>query len=782
MLATLTSRSRRLRVALVLPGLLSLTLGLVLLPGAQRSLAAASAGQARGGGSVVTVKGPHMWNPNANKPYAQQSTVTVSQSKDLANQSVRVSWTGFTPTNFEGSPPYSNTSTAYPVMLAECKGTHPTIGQCYGAANEGQYATYSKYGPFNTAFEATISKGTGWGVIDLETISQNLSLGCETGHPCSLLVMPAQGGNISKDNSTSAPFTCQNHSDDVDGNTADGARDFGGDDVACSWADRIVVPLYFAPTASACPKSAAGLSVVGSPMMNAAMTRWDSGLCSRSDPISVTYYNSVPEPEGITQVLGGLANVALTSQPSTTGTTSGKRQYTYAPVGVSAVDIGYWADNSTTTYPQTSLKLNPELVAKLVTLSYNLENVSCKGDGGYKGCDPGIGADNPQDFYTDPEFQKLNPHLVPNGESNQFPAVPIVMGSPSDMTYALTRWIAANPAAKAFVGGKPDKWGMRVNKYYKAEQLPTNTFASDDPSNYMTNAFAPQLALSTVTNDLVLSAPPGEQYYSSCLPGVTNCNTTFTQEPQGNRALYAVMDSGDTSNFQVPTAAIENHAGRYVLPTPASMAAALQSMVTAKGGVTQQVNLNSNNPRAYPLTMVVYAMVPTSGVGQTEGALIARWLRYLVGSAQDPGELPGKLAPGYLPLPQNLRNETLAVADKVQAQTPAPSGSTSTPPTSSTTSPASTPSTSPSASGSLSPSPSSSIALPKATPKLSTVAVRDPLGSGLTRFALPVLLIVGGLAALGGASSLIASSSGGAALVTRLRRAYRAGTKLRRKP
>jgi hypothetical protein len=782
--ATISPRTRFLRAVLALSGLVSLTAGLVLLAGAPSSLAASS--HKGHGGSAVTVRGPKMWDPAKGKPFPQRSTVTVGQTRDLVNQSVRVSWTGFTPTNFEGQPPYDSNATAYPVMLAECKGTHPTINQCYGATDQGQAATYGKYGAFNTQYEVTQStgkvKGTGFGTIDIETISQNNGLGCETGHPCSLVVVPAQGGNISRDNNTSGPFTCQNHSnDDAADGTANAFHDFGGDNTSCSWDERIVVSLRFAPTASACPNRATALSVAGSPMMNAAMTQWDSGLCSGSQPIAVTYFGNVPESQAITEVLGGQDQVALTTLPSTVGTAGGNRHYTYAPIGIGAETIGYWADNPNTSEPQTGMRLNPRLVAKLITLSYDLEEVSCSLNGHQKGCDPGIGPKNAQDFFLDPEFTKLNPHLQPATNSNQYPAVPMVLQSESDMTSELTRWIAANPDADAFVKGTPDHWGMRVNKYFKGVILPTSSFPTNDPSIFISNAYSPVQSLTgpnSVTQDLALGAAPGDQWFLSCPAPEKVCPTRFNQELQGQRDLYAVMDSGDSATYQLPTAALLNAAGRYVEPTKAAMAAALRSMVTAKNGITQQVNLNSKNPAAYPLTMVVYAMVPTSGVSKADGALIARWLRYVVGAAQTPGQLPGQLAPGYLPLPQRLRAETLSVANKVAAQTP-PAGSISpTPTTSSPASSSTSPTSSPSA-GSLSPSASQSsgIGLPTATPTLSTVAVRDPVGSGLTRYALPLLLIIGGLAALGGAAPLIAGSSLPSAIRTRLRAYYTHGPK-----
>ncbi len=761
---------------LALSGTASLTLGLLLLPAAPGSLAAAS--PARSHSSGVTVRGPQMWDPATmktsgphagyGKQYPRRSTVTVSQTSNLVHQAVRVSWTGFTPTNFQDSPPYSTSLTIYPVMIAECKGTHPVLSQCYGASNEGLGAAYGKYGAYNTAYEATSAKGTGEAIVDIETITQNLGLGCDTAHPCSLLVMPAQGGNVAKGSpSTPPPYNCRYHLDDVFSSTGNALSDFGGTYTACSWAKRIVIPLRFAPTESSCPTHAAALSVAGSPMLGTAMDQWDAGFCASSDPIAVTDLASIPEPEAITQLLGGLDDVALTTLPSALGTTAGKRSYAYAPVAVSAAAIGYWADNPTTGNPQTGVRLTPLLIARLLTLSYDIEDVSCKADGHQKGCDPGISPGNPQDIFADPAFTRLNRHLAPNFGGDSFADVPIVMQGESDITYELTRWIAADPASEAFLRGAKSTGGMRVNKFYKGVSYPATTFGTNDSSPYLANAFSPVLGLASVASDLVLAAPPGDQYTPSCLP--SQCDPRITPEPQGQRALFAVMDTGDTAGFDVPAVALRNHAGRYVLPTARSMAAALHSMVTSKNGITQQVNTDSSNPAAYPLTMVIYAMVPVSGVSKTEGGLIARWLRYLAGPGQRPGDLPGQLAPGYLPLPGSLRAKTLAVADEVASQ----SGPASSPPASPSPTPSPTPAPVPSPStGGLSPSPSPSptISLPVVTPKLTTVAVRDPISAGLTRYALPALLIIGGLAALSGFSALIVGSAGASAVTSRLRR------------
>jgi hypothetical protein len=45
------------------------------------------------------VRGPHLWKPATHKPFPRASTVTVSQTRFLVNQMVRVSWTEFTPSS-----------------------------------------------------------------------------------------------------------------------------------------------------------------------------------------------------------------------------------------------------------------------------------------------------------------------------------------------------------------------------------------------------------------------------------------------------------------------------------------------------------------------------------------------------------------------------------------------------------------------------------------------------------------------------------------------------------
>jgi hypothetical protein len=53
---------------------------------------------------------------------------------------------------------------------------------------------------------------------------------------------------------------------------------------------------------------------------------------------------------------------------------------------------------------------------------------------------------------------------------------------------------------------------------------------------------------------------------------------------------------------------------------------------------------------AYPGTMLVSAVLPTSGLGKPAAARYADWLRYVTTAGQAPGDGIGQLPDGYLPL------------------------------------------------------------------------------------------------------------------------------------
>ena len=694
----------------------------------------------------TTVRGPKMWDPKHNSKFARPSTVTVSQTASLVNEMVHVSWTGFTPSS---DILYDPTFTDYPVMVAECDTAHPVSWkQCYGANNGGVQGAFGPFGPMNTAYATTSPNGTGELDIQILTTVESQFLGCSVHHSCSLVIVPSQGGNT-----LSSPAHCRDHSIDPQG-TDLGQFAFSSQTGQCSWQDRIVVPLAFAPSPSSCAIKNASFAAIGSPMLLRAMDQWRAGLCAASTPLAITFNAAITEPEALADLPNGLGDIALTTRPSATNLTTNKT-YTYAPVAISAVAIAYWVDSPRTGKPVTSLRLDPRLVAKLVTQSYNFENEGC----GHGKPPPKIGCDravdgNPFSLFDDPEFNRLNPTIkAPSGTGAAF-QVPTVESGHSDMTWEITRWIAANNGAAGFMSGRFDQWGMHLNTDYLGLKYPTDSFTGQDPYPVIAHKYSPVFPLSLVASYQAQNWDPGTDWEKDQVGN-------FPRDPieiPGERALFAILDEGDAAAFRFPVAKILNHSGRYVAPTAASMAAAMPSLVaTGNNHVTQTVDYNKQAAGAYPLTMVIYAMVPTSGVKQAKANAIARFLEYVATTGQKPGVLPGNLAPGYLPLPASMRAETLKAAILVRAQSGKSANLKS--------------GLSPSI-GSLT-SPSSLPSLPAARfgPGVRVVALKRHTTASVMRYALPALVIAGGATTLGGTSALMIGSQ--AALVERVRRLRR---------
>ena len=65
-----------------------------------------------------------------------------------------------------------------------------------------------------------------------------------------------------------------------------------------------------------CPISNGALSIIGSPMMQRAMSQWDTQLCGQAQPLPVLFDSAVPEPTAVTDVQSGQVDVALTTRPA----------------------------------------------------------------------------------------------------------------------------------------------------------------------------------------------------------------------------------------------------------------------------------------------------------------------------------------------------------------------------------------------------------------------------------------------------------------------------------
>jgi hypothetical protein len=504
-------------------------------------------------------------------------------------------------------------------------------------------------------------------------------------------------------------------------------------DYACWTADRIVIPLSFAPTPTDCPSSTPEFYAQGSPMMQTQMLQWQAGWCTGRAPVTLNYtFNSesVAREDFLAggQAGGASINMALVTLPATAAEQqASQRRFTYAPLANSGAGIAYYVDDGKTGTRINRMVLDPRLLAKLITQSYTLGYGCTPADHTTPSlsCDPAVWGTgkNAYSLFDDPEFLSLNRQCEPFGTpanytcgnpsdgtdpaTDDFPAningsnstlwgtfLPTVLEPDSDMTYDLTGWIAANPDAAAFLNGTADPSGMQVNSNYLHVSYPASAFpvldnGYDAPINCspqcqpgqadatMQATWNPQVDLDTIALDLLTDQPTAAAPVDACPATGEACTsphemvTTSGMPPQlpGNLTLLSELDLGDMAGYQFPAADLVNGAGDAVGPTQASVEAAVSDMKTNPDGITQYLDYTSTDPAAYPLAMVDYAMVPTCGLSHTEASDIADFLTKVATTGQTQGEAPGDLAPGYYPLTAKQKAQTLQAAQQVEKQT-----------------------------------------------------------------------------------------------------------------
>jgi hypothetical protein len=362
-------------------------------------------------------------------------------------------------------------------------------------------------------------------------------------------------------------------------NTTDTPADF-----ACWTADRIVIPLSFAPTPTDCPNSTPEFYAQGSPMMQDQMLQWQAGWCNGRAPVTLDYtFNSetVAREDFLagSQAGGARIDMALVTLPATASEQqASQRQFTYAPLANSGAGIAYYVDDGKTGTQIFRMVLDARLLAKLITQSYTL-TYGCTQPPEHTTasltCDPAVWGTgkNAYSLFDDPEFLSLNRNCQPYGEpanytcsnvgdgSNQatddFPAnngytgasiaygafLPTVLEPDNDMTYDLTGWLAANSDAAAFLNGTADPYGMDVNSNYKGVVgYPTQALSPLDngytvsftcsktlgcptgqPDVTMQATWNPQEDLDTIALDLLTDQPTAASPDDSCPATGTKC-------------------------------------------------------------------------------------------------------------------------------------------------------------------------------------------------------------------------------------------------------------------
>jgi len=635
--------------AVVTTGLLGALVVLASVPATGPAAAAPAIAQATAAdpaGSGITVPAPAA-GPGA--------TVTVSKVDGLVNQSVAVSWTGFRPssdTRLANAGDSLDVNTDRPVRVYECRGADPvSSSECYGSPGfRGIPATPSdpgvpevvpftypgqtdKYdatpdGPANWQDNVTRADGTGEVTIQVFTKRESAALGCDADAPCSIVVVPNYGR--------------------PSGATEDQL------DAPWAWARRTVVPLTFQPVADACPLAGTSLRVEGSPVLAAAMASWRARTCTLSQDAVTLDYTSIGEPQTRGDVGSGLTGVGLVVDPLTKEDAAAAG-VVYAPVSVTGMVVAFQIDDANGK-PVTELNLNARLVAKLVTASYR------------SGGNPAT-INNPVNIFRDPELQALNPGVTfPGGSPGNHP---LILGDISDTTSALSRWLAADPEAAAFLAGTPDPWGMTVNSNYRGLALPFDVFPLLDP--LMSDTYAPVQELDTLARQLSIAQFPGA---TTIVDNGVNVAIKWPRQNPGRREVIGVIDAASAARFRLSTASLQNSSGAFVKPSETSMLDAVAHSVVGKDGVTRTVDLTSKDAGIYPLTLQVTAALSTTA-DEDERQQAADFLSWVAGDGQTVGDSVGQLPEGHAPLTDAQRAQVLAAGKAVLKGPPTPKPSPS---------------------------------------------------------------------------------------------------------
>ncbi|NHC22901.1 hypothetical protein G6553_06910 [Nocardioides sp. IC4_145] len=535
----------------------------------------------------------------------------------------------------------------------------------------------------------TEANGTGSVQLEVRSETENESLGCNHRVACSVVVIPIVG--LSCD-APSQPPTAGDQACRKGGRFAPGSSNFSGEGIdqavgpalwwsESNWRNRFTIPITFGLPPDTCdirdPRPPTGF--YGSELLAQAATQWAPAYCLAEDRFKFQLNQMSDEAGFALMSSGGGVAAAVSSEHERRGSDP----VGYAPTAVTGFSIAYVVDEPDNGGERTRLRLNARLLAKLLTQSYLGSDLG-RGHPGMAG--------NPLAIMNDPEFQELNPGL--STTTQEAGATLLSLSESSDVVEQLTAYIAADPDARAFVSGKADPWGMKVNPEYEDIELPRsewplldtyvpateNTCRKENPAVYFTQLAAPVTALRKISEAL-LDAWPNVQ--TRCeLDASTQQYKLGRVDRQsfGSRFLLGVTSLGDAARYGLRSAALQTRPGTYVAPSDASLGAAVRLARQERPRapfVLDQADVRKAGS-AYPGTMVVYTAARLRNLPKADAAKVAQFIRVSTTEGQRRGSGNGELPEGFLPIRRTgvtakLFASAQDVADAVAAQR-APAG------------------------------------------------------------------------------------------------------------
>ena len=631
--------------------------------------------------------------------------VTVSQTRNLVNQVIRVSWEGGKSTK----PDFGLVGVNY-IQIMQCWGgtaeDGPPREQCvYGAqkaSNGGQntnsrqmttagvidpledkYDEYKSDGLSHIPFVSWTGKtttgnrseffdrytsnesnhnriradGTGEDFFEVQTGVESPGLGCGQSRDgesplCWLVVIPRGDTEV---DGTKRGLT---YTEGLDTSPL----------LTSNWQSRIVFPLEFQPVGAACSITGSETPLLGTDRVIEAISRWQPAWCASDlGNFSFTVLSDLEAREKLKTEQPGLSFVGYGVPEA-----EAPRPIVYAPVALSGLTIAFNVESqSSTLAPEEirlrdgerlrDIKMTPRLLAKLLTQSYRYDAVPV----------PDKVEKNPFDLTQDPDFLKINPQF----DGRKFPGLGHIVTTlgETDSARLVWDWIWSDTEAREWVKGKADPWGMVINPAYKRQTYPR----SDFPRTDNTCITYSDRNVPVCTFDLFPFA--GDLYAAARAASRGDTMATGAYDPTGQppgykksppqepgrRAMVVISDSPLTTRFSLTPALLRNADGEFVGPTTEAIrAAAAKAKPTGVAGV-RQPDPGAKVAGAYPLTSFTYAATAPGALTQESASAYAGALEYIAGAGQVLGDSAGQLPLGYAPLTEEERAETRAAAEAI---------------------------------------------------------------------------------------------------------------------
>jgi hypothetical protein len=447
---------------------------------------------------------------------------------------------------------------------------------------------------------------------------------------------------------------------------------------ASTSSNSVIIPISFATGTTGCP-NATVVSTESEFGIDLLMPELARLSCANDASSAVIPFETATDGlSAITDLASGAQQIAFTDNPESADQQAilKKGGLALIPVALTANVVSFFAQlNFQGNFTLDQMDLTPTMAAGLLTDAANYSGaastddvVACSGpSAGTKGdCLFGPGpcfGDSTCSLYSQLNF--INGY-------NEFATFQSVQRSDeSGATGQLFNWLCTAPKVPLDFGSQP----LESQSGAQELEVGLSPAANLGPPVTVCPEGVEQVPPIAGTQRLITVNDPSQQALKSNQAVFQSGTTTEAT------AAFADMNWGESRYYGMNVAALQNAAGDFVLPTTASLDAALSDATVNPDGSYTPQNLASD-PAAYPMPSVIYAVVPTTPQPAADATAVSDLLTQLLQltSGSETSDLPD----GFVPLPADIAAQSAADITK-DIQTAAPPTTTTTTTTAPTT-------------------------------------------------------------------------------------------------